>query len=161
MEPKITTNPYTLKASEFAALYMAEVIRKAWFVFIPILVILVGNVVYGIIKKPSVFSLIPLGIFILIFLWGRYRLISGLKKNPIMDRSRIVKLYEHRLELEADNGIVTEFFLVDLNAVSSSRKHFRVRAKNKQTFWFPKSCFKTAEDQQLFENHLRGKGKMG
>lgn len=160
MEPKITTNPYTLKASEFAALYYTDLVRRAWFIFLPILGILLGKLIYDFIREPSVFSLLSFGIYAIIFLVVRYRLINGLKRNPIMDRSRIVKLYEYCLELEADNGILTQFFLVDITSVSPSRKHFCVRAKNGQTFWFPKSCFKTLEDQKTFEEHLREKGRM-
>lgn len=161
MEPKLTTNPYTLKASEFSALYITEIIRKGWFILLPLLGIILGKVIYDILKDPSLFSvIIPLGIYTIIFFLVRYRLISALKKSSIMDRSRIVKLYEHCLELEADNGMITQFFLVDLVSISSSGKHFRVSAKNKQVFWFPKSCFKTPGDQKLFENHLREKGKM-
>lgn len=160
MEPQITTNPYTLKASEFSALYISEIIRKAWFIFLPIFGIMLGSVIYEFIQKPSWSSLIPFGIFAIVFFWGRYRLINGLKKNPVMDRSRILKLYEHCLELEADNGMITQFFLVDITSVSPSRKHFRVRIKNGQTFWFPKSCFKTSEDLLKFEVYMKEKGKM-
>ncbi len=160
MEPKITTNPYTLKASEFAALFITEIFRKAWFIFLPFFGIIIGKCIYDIIREPSVSSLISFGIVTVLFFYVRYRFISILKKNPIMDRSRIVRIYEHCLELAADKGIKTEFFYVDIASISSLSKHFRVRVKTKQTFWFPKNCFRTDQDRLEFESLMKEKGKM-
>lgn len=160
MEPKITTNPYKLKASEFAALFLAEIFRKGWFILVPFFGFLIGRVIYDIIQEPSVFSLIPVSVFTGIFFLVRYRLVNTLKKNPLMERSRIVRIYEHCLELEADNGMKTEFFFVDIASISAMNKHFRVRVKTKQTFWFPKNCFKTDQDRLNFESIMKEKGKM-
>jgi hypothetical protein len=160
MEPKITTNPYQFRASEFARLYIAGIIRKFWFIFLPVLGFVLGTFVYGAIKNPSIFSLIPIGMFALIFIRSRYQFIRKLKKSPGIDRLRIMKVFEHCIEIEDEAGKETPFFIVDIDKIVPSRKHYLVSLKSKQILWIPKGYFKSPEDQGLFESHLREKGKM-
>nr|WP_294861584.1 YcxB family protein [uncultured Fluviicola sp.] len=161
MGPKITTNPYQFRASEFAGLYFAALIRKFWFIFLPVLGIVFGTFIYDTIKNPSIFSLIPFGMFTLIFIRSRYQFIRKLKKSPGIERLRIMKVFEHCIEIEDETGNETQFFLVDVSKIIPLRKYYQVNLKTKQTLWIPKDCFKTREDQDLFESHLREKGKMG
>lgn len=160
MEPKITTNPYQFRASEFAALYIIGLIRKFWFILLPVLGIILGTVIYDTIKNPSVFSLIPFGMFTLLFIRSRYRFIRKLKKSPVIGRLRIMKVYEHCIEIEDEAGNETPFYLVDIDKIVPLRKYYQVSLKTKQTLWIPKGYFKTPEDQLAFEAHLREKGKM-
>ncbi|WP_341906382.1 hypothetical protein [Fluviicola taffensis] len=160
MEPKITTNPYQFSASEFAALYFSLLFRKFWFVLIPVFGIVLGIFTYATIKNPSVISLIPIGMFTLITIRARYRFISKLKKNPAIGHLRVVKVFEHCIEIEDQDGKETPFYLVDIEKIVPLRKHYQVSLKTRQTLWIPKGYFKTQEDQDLFEAHLRGKGKM-
>lgn len=160
MEPKITTNPYQFSASEFAALYFALLFRKFWFLFIPVLGIVLGTLIYDTIKNSSLFSLIPIGMVTLITIRARYRFISKLRKNPAIGHLRFVKVFEHCIEIEDHEGKETPFYLVDIDKVVSLRKYYHFYLKTSQTFWIPKGYFKTPEDQDLFEVHLREKGKM-
>lgn len=160
MEPKITTNPYQFRASEFAALYITGLIRKFWFILLPILGIVLGTLVYDTIQHPSVFSLIPFALFTLLLIRSRYRLIRKLKKSPGIERERIMKVYEHCIEIVDEAGNETPFYLVDIEKIVPLRKHYQVSLKTKQTLWIPKGYFKTSEDQLAFEAHLREKGKM-
>ncbi len=161
MEPKITTNSYQFKASEFAALYAGYLLQKFWFIILPVLGIILGTFIYDTIKSPSVFSFIPFGLFTLITIRVRYRFISKLRKNPGIGSLRIMKVFEHCIEIEDHEGKETPFYLVDIEKVVSLRKYYQFYLKTKQTFWIPKGYFKTPEDEVLFEEHLREKGKMG
>lgn len=160
MEPKITTNPYQFKASEFAKLYVITLIRKFWFIYLPALAIVFGMLIYDTIKYPSVFSLIPFVMFTLLFIRARYRFISKLKRSPGLERVRIMKVFEHCIEIEDETGNETPVYLVDIDQIVSLRKHYQVSLKTKQTLWIPNGYFKTPEDQEAFEAHLRAKGKM-
>ena len=160
MEPKITTNPYQYKASEFAGLYIVTIIRKFWFIFLPVLAIILGMLIYDTIKYPSIFSFIPFVMFTLVFIRSRYQFIRKLKKSPGIERLRIMKVFEHCIEIEDEDGNETPFYLVDIDKIVPLRKYYQVILKTKQTLWIPKGYFKTQEDQEAFEMFLKQKGKM-
>lgn len=160
MEPKLSSNPYKQSALQFEFLFMKEAVKKYWFVVYPFFGLLIGKMIYDIIVNPSVSHFIYPLFLVAVMLIARHFFISGFKNNPIFKSKRILMLFEHCIEIKDETGSEGVFFFVDMDKVVSSKKQYHVRLKTKQTFWIPKSCFKTPEDRMEFELLLKEKGKM-
>lgn len=157
---RLKSNPYKQTAKEFGGLYLKEVVRRSWFVLLPLVLFWVGKFSYEIFKNPSFFQLIPIGVFTLVFFIVRQGFFRKLKSNPVFERERTLFVFDTYIELKEDLGAIRRFLFMDIHQVVASRKNYHVRLQTKQSFWIPKNCFKSLADQLEFECILRSKGKM-
>ncbi|MGV3609968.1 MAG: YcxB family protein [Fluviicola sp.] len=158
MEPRITTKYYMQSASEFAGLFAKELLRRSWFVVIPLILIGMTKPIYDAIKNNSVLDLIPVGIMIVIFFYVRFRYLQKLKSMDTFHRERVLRVFDDYLEQEEDSGSIGKFLFTDIHKISPLKNNYRVKMKNNRFFWIPKDAFNTNQDRQDFEAILLEKG---
>ncbi len=163
MEPKLSTDFYKQEPTLFVAVYGRQLFIQGWFILIPFIGFLIGDGIYSTLKDPEfgwISFVVPLTLLTVVFFRVKYRLIKKLENSPALQRSRILKVYEHCLELEEETGVITTFYLVDISKITPSRNLYHFKLKTTQTFWVPKSAFKSPDDRLAFEQFLREKGKL-
>ncbi len=150
MKTIITTNRYIQTPDKFVKLYWGELIRKHWFLLIVFPMIFFAQSIH--IFTDSIYIGFYHMLFgLIIFLFLRYRFLSGIRNNPAFHCKWTLSVYPDKLILDDENGLLKILVLEDVVEVKLRKTDYYLQLKSKALLWIPKNVFKTEDDQQVFE----------
>jgi hypothetical protein len=131
-------------------LYWGELIRQHWFLLVVFPLIFLAQSIHILTDSIYIGSCHML-FGLIVFLFLRYRFLSGVRNNPAFHCKWTLTVYPDKLILDDENGSLKILSLTDLEEVKLRKTQYYLKLHSKALFWIPRNIFKTEDDQHIFE----------